>query len=56
MRDEPADEWGRPMSNITPEPTKDDGTATTDGRGKPSSTTTTDTTTVAKPTGRGKPS
>ena len=46
------------MSNTIPEPTKDDGTATTDGRGKPSGTTTdtTDTTTVAKPQGRGKPS
>ena len=46
------------MSNTTPEPTKDDGTATTDGRGKPSSTTTdsTETSPVAKPQGRGKPS
>lgn len=44
------------MSNTTPEPTKDDGTATTDGRGKPSSTTTDTTDTVAKPQGRGKPS
>ena len=46
------------MSNTTPEPTKDDGTATTDGRGKPSTTTepTTDTTPIAQPQGRGKPS
>jgi hypothetical protein len=45
------------MSNTTPEPTKDDGTATTDGRGKPSVTTdTTETSPVAKPQGRGKPS
>jgi len=45
------------MSNTTPEPTKD-GTATTDGRGKPSTTTTdtTETSPVAKPQGRGKPS
>jgi hypothetical protein len=46
------------MSNTTPEPeptSKDDGTATTDGRGKPSGTTT-DTSPVAKPQGRGKPS